>query len=49
MLRFPNPGSTIANFVALYTAAFERLNGFVVDLDDIVAVVVAANLATSSG
>lgn len=49
MLRFPNPGSTIANFVAVYTAAFERLNGFVVGLDDIVAVVVAANLATSSG
>lgn len=49
MLRFPNPGSTIANFVAVYTAAFERLNGFMVGLDDIVSVVVAANLATSSG
>jgi hypothetical protein len=49
MLRFPNPGSTIANFLSVYTAAFERLNGFVCDLDDIVAVVVAANLATSSG
>ena len=49
MLRFPNPGSTIANFVSVYTAAYERLNGFVVGLDDIVAVVVAANLATSSG
>jgi hypothetical protein len=49
MLRFPNPGSTIANFVSVYTAAFERLNGSVVGLDDIVAVVVAANLATSSG
>src|ERR1700681_2278525 len=49
MLRFPNPGSTITNFISVYTAAFERLNGFVVGLDDIVAVVVAANLATSSG
>lgn len=49
MLRFPNPGSTIENFVSVYSAAFERLNGRTVDLDDIVAAVVAANLATSSG
>jgi hypothetical protein len=49
MLRFPNPGSTISNFVAVYTAAFERLHGQIVTLDDIVAATVAANLATSSG
>lgn len=49
MLRFPNPGSTIENFISVYRAAFERLSGNVVDLDDIVAAVVAANLATSSG
>jgi hypothetical protein len=49
MLRFPNPGSTISNFVAVYTAAFERLHGQVVNLDDIVGATVAANLATSSG
>ena len=49
MLRFPNPGSTIENFVSVYGAAFERLNGRTVDLDAIVAVVVSANLATSSG
>ncbi len=49
MLRFPNPGSTIENFVSVYSAAFERLNGRTVNLDDIVAAVVAANLATSSG
>ena len=49
MLRFPNPGSTVANFVAVYKAAFDRLNGHIVDLDDIVQTVVAANLATSSG
>lgn len=49
MLRFPNPGSTISNFVAVYTAAFERLHGKVVSLDDIVAATVEANLATSSG
>lgn len=49
MLRFPNPGSTIENFVSVYGAAFERLNGLTVDLDEIVAAVVAANLATSSG
>jgi hypothetical protein len=49
LLRFPNPGSTIGNFVSVYNAAFERLNGFVVGLDDIVSVIVAANLATSSG
>jgi hypothetical protein len=49
VLRFPNPGSTIENFVSVYGAAFERLNGRTVGLDDIVAAVVAANLATSSG
>ncbi len=49
MLRFPNPGSTIENFVSVYGAAFERLNGRTVDLDEIVTAVVAANLATSSG
>jgi len=49
MLRFPNPGSTISNFVAVYTAAFERLHGQVVSLDDIVGATVEANLATSSG
>ena len=49
MLRFPNPGSTIDNFVSVYGAAFERLNGQIVELDDIVAAVVSANLATSSG
>lgn len=49
MLRFPNPGSTIENFVSVYGAAFERLNGRTVDLYDIVAAVVSANLATSSG
>ena len=49
MLRFPNPGSTIENFVSVYGAAFERLNGRSVDLDDIVDAVVRANLATSSG
>jgi hypothetical protein len=49
MLRFPNPGSTIANFVSVYAAAFKALNGRVVDLDDLVRAVVDANLATSSG
>lgn len=49
MLRFPNPGSTIENFVKVYSAAFERLNGQVIDLDDLVRAVVADNLATSSG
>ena len=49
MLRFPNPGSTIDNFVSVYGAAFDRLSGRTVSLDDIVDAVVAANLATSSG
>lgn len=49
MLRFPNPGSTIENFVRVYGAAFERLSGRTVNLDEIVAAVVAANMATSSG
>ncbi len=49
MLRFPNPGSTIENFVSVYSAAFKRLNGRTVNLDNIVEAVVSANLATSSG
>lgn len=49
MLRFPNPGSTIENFVRVYCAIFERLNGRVIDLDDMVRATVADNLATSSG
>ncbi len=49
MLRFPNPGSTIENIVRVYCAAFARLAGQTVTLDDLVAAVVAANLATSSG
>lgn len=49
MLRFPNPGSTIGNFVAVYAAAFTALHGRTVDLDDIVQATVEANLATSSG
>lgn len=49
MLRFPNPGSTISNLVAVYTAAFQRLHDKIVDLDDIVEATVVANLATSSG
>jgi len=49
MLRFPNPGSTLANFVAVYVAAFEQYRGRIVDLDDLVQATVDANLATSSG
>jgi len=49
MLRFPNPGSTLSNFVAVYTAAFEQFHGQIVSLDDFVRAIVAANLATSSG
>lgn len=49
MLRFPNPGSTVQNFIAVFRAAHAQLRGQVVDLDDIVAAVVEANLATSSG
>ena len=49
MLRFPNPGSTINNFVEVYGAAFERLYGRVFNLDSLVEVIVGENLATSSG
>ena len=49
MLRFPNPGSTIENIVSVYGAACARLAGQTVTLDDLVAAVVKANLATSSG
>ena len=49
MLRFPNPGSTINNFVEVYRAVFERLYGQVFNLDSMVEVIVGENLATSSG
>jgi hypothetical protein len=49
MLRFPNPGSTISNLVAVYTAVFQGLHDKIVDIDDIVSATVGANLATSSG
>ena len=49
MLRFPNPGSTISNFVEVYSAAFQQLDGQVFDLDSMVAAIVEENLATSSG
>ena len=49
MIRFPNPGSDIDNFVAVYNAAFDQLYGQLFDLDDFVAAVVKENLATSSG
>ena len=49
MIRFPNPGSNIANFVAVFNAAFEQLYGQVFDLDSMVDAVVRENLATSSG
>ena len=49
MLRFPNPSSAIDHFVNVYQVAHKELSGHLVDIDDIVAVVVEANLATSSG
>ena len=49
MLRFPNPGSTLGNFVAVYVAAFKQYRGHVVDIDDLVQATVNANLVTSSG
>ena len=49
ILRFPNPGSSVTNFHAVYVAAFRQLCGQVVDLDDLVRATVSANLTTSSG
>ena len=49
MLRFPNPSSTIHNFVTVYRVAYQELAGRVVGIDDIVEAVVGQNLATSSG
>lgn len=49
MLRFPNPGSTIDNFVCIFGACFESLNGQVVTIDNLVKASIEANLATSSG
>ena len=39
----------MANFVAVYKAAFKRYRGQVIKLDDMVQATVEANLATSSG
>ena len=49
MLRFPNPSSTIHNFVSVYRVAHQELEGRVVNIDDLVEAVVGENLATSSG
>ena len=49
MHRFPNPSSTIENFVAVFTATFEQFGELTFGLDDIVQAAVSANLATSSG
>jgi hypothetical protein len=49
MLRFPNPGSNIDNFVKIYVAIFKRLNGYIVTLDDIVQATIESNLVTSCG
>lgn len=49
MLRFPNPGSDIANFVAVYVAAYKDLYGRVIGIDDLVQAAVNAGLASSSG
>ena len=49
MLRFPNPGSTVSNFVEVHNAAFRQLSGQVFNLDLMVAAIVEENLATSSG
>jgi hypothetical protein len=49
MLRFPNPGSDLRNYVAVYNAIYREYFPRVVGLDDIVKATVTANLATSSG
>ncbi len=49
MLRFPNPGSSIDNFVGVYDAAFKRLHGRTVDIDANGMAVVTAGLIKSSG
>ena len=49
MHRFPNPSSTIGNFVAVFVATFDQYHDLVFDLDAIVQATVRANLATSSG
>ncbi len=49
MHRFPNPSSSIDNFVAVFVATFEQFHDRVFGLDDIVQATVGANLATSSG
>lgn len=47
--RFPNPSSTIGNFVAVFVATFEQCHDRVFNLDDVTRATVHANLATSSG
>ena len=50
MLRFPNPGSDIDSFVRIFCELFESLKEFKsFGLDDMSAVLVEKNLATSSG
>jgi hypothetical protein len=49
MFRFPNPGSTIENFLYVLKTIYLKRKGAYFTIDDMVKIVVHANLATSSG
>ena len=49
MLRYPNPGSTIDNFIAIFNNINKELSGYRFNLDDMVNVTIKANLSSSSG
>ena len=49
MLRFPNPGSTLANFIEIFKNINEKLLDYTFDLDDMVIVTAERGMASSSG
>ena len=49
MLRFPNPGSTLENFIKIFENLSNNLSNNIFNLDDMVLITVNNGLASSSG
>lgn len=49
MLRFPNPGSTLENFIKIFVNLSNNLSDYIFTLDDMVSITVNKGLASSSG
>ena len=49
MLRFPNPGSNLENFIKIFENISFHLSKSTFNLDDMVSITVEHGLASSSG